>query len=257
MYAGILGAAAPPDFHFAPATAAQRPATIRSILLFAHPAGVRGAAARRAWLLADALGARLRTVHVWDPRDAESVRRALLPHLEVDLVVVGTWNGLTSATAGDMAAVVLRHASCPVLVVQRRGAPRYAKILATVRGQERCRELLRLAALVDAQAEIEVFHAATRQDDGFAHRARWMDGCRQLLPQRRLSFSDSFGTRRNRVLAEIGCGDVGLQAAIQQQRSGADLLVVREEPSRWRLRPRRSVVERALAAAECDVLALA
>ena len=43
--------------------------------------------------------------------------------------------------------------------------------------------------------------------------------------------TDSYDTRRNRVQSAIGRGDPSQQALVQQQRSGADLIVVGKHPA--------------------------
>ena len=43
--------------------------------------------------------------------------------------------------------------------------------------------------------------------------------------------TDSYDTRRNRVLSAVGHGDVARQTVVQQQNSGAELIVVGRHPS--------------------------
>lgn len=222
----------------------------RAIHLLTDPARPDGAATRRARLLAHALGANLRPLQLRDLRGPD-VRRALREDAASGLLVLGA-----AAGADKLQALALRHAAVPVLVARSAEPARYARILATVQGSASCGDVVRVAAAVDPDADIEIFHAVARPNADRPHDAAWHEDWEPRLPGRTVSFSDSWATRRNRVLAEIGCGHVGDQAAIQQEQSGADLIVLRAQPRSWPSLFRRGVVERALDLARSDVLVL-
>src|SRR6185369_3457359 len=98
---------------------------------------------------------------------------------------------------------------------------------------------VKLAATFDSSAELEIFHAISTLDESklrsaeaHEHMVRaYRERCLKQAQERMVSFSDSFDTRRNRVLTTIGRGDPARQAVIQQEDSGADLVVLGKKRS--------------------------
>ena len=86
----------------------------------------------------------------------------------------------------------------------------------------------------NGQAAIELFHAVTPMHEGKLRYAdvsshvidAYRHACARHARERMLWLSDASIARRNRVVSSIGRGDPARQAAVQQQYSKADLLVV-------------------------------
>ncbi|WP_418128910.1 universal stress protein [Variovorax sp. 375MFSha3.1] len=154
-----------------------------------------------------------------------------------DLVVIGDEPGRSLAAffRGQPAERLLRAAQRPVLVVRLDAqAGSYRRMLVAVDLMEESRPLVDLACAFDAQADVELFHAFTPMHEG---RLRYADvsahvidayrhTCARHARERMLWLSDASSARRNRVVSSVGRGDPARQAAVQQQYSGADLLVV-------------------------------
>jgi len=154
-----------------------------------------------------------------------------------DLVVIGDEpdRSLAAFFRGQPAERLLRAAQRPVLVVRLDAqAGSYRRMLVAVDLMEESRPLVDLAFAFDAQADVELFHAFTPMHEG---RLRYADvsahvidayrhACARQARERMLWLSDASSARRNRVVSSVGRGDPARQAAVQQQYSGADLLVV-------------------------------
>jgi len=154
-----------------------------------------------------------------------------------DLVVIGDEpdRSLAAFFRGQPAERLLRAAQRPVLVVRLHAqAGGYAHILVAVDLMEASRPLVDAACAFDSQADIELFHAFTpihegklRYADVSAHAIdAYRHACARHARERMLWLSDASSARRNRVVSSIGRGDPARQASVQQQYSGADLLVV-------------------------------
>ncbi len=134
---------------------------------------------------------------------------------------------------------LLRACDRPVLLARTEPRPHYARILIGVDFSERSRALLAYAAALDPQASLELFHAIDRHGEAYlkaaevsehainAYRASRLQGAQDRI----LRLTDSFGPRRNRVQTALGRGDAGRQLVVQQEHSGADLVVVGAD--RW------------------------
>lgn len=153
-----------------------------------------------------------------------------------DLLVVADRRerSLAALLFGRLPARLARLCRCPILVSKRPAARQYRRILVAVAFSPAASKLVRLAGALDEQAEIELFHAISTLDDAKLRSAEvsfqalqaYRQACLRQARGRILKLTDSFGTRRNRVLSALGRGDPARQAAIQQQHAGADLVVV-------------------------------
>ncbi|MET3391362.1 nucleotide-binding universal stress UspA family protein [Variovorax sp. 1140] len=154
-----------------------------------------------------------------------------------DLVVIGDEpdRSLAAFFRGQPAERLLRASQRPVLVTRLHAqAGGYARILVAVDLIEESRSLVDLACDFDEQADIELFHAFTPMHEGKLRYAdvsahaidAYRHACARQARERMLWLSDASNARRNRVVSSIGRGDPARQAAVQQQYTGADLLVV-------------------------------
>lgn len=171
---------------------------------------------------------------------------------------------LASWWRGQPLQQLLRHWPSPVLVTRGVPQPNYRRILATIDLSDRSKALVAAAAAMDPQAELELFHAVSTREQASRYElevppqaasASYREECARFLRYRMVSMTDSFETRRNRVLATIGQGEIGRQTVIQQEHSGADLVVVgsRRQSLLGELL-RGSVAWRVVAEAASDVL---
>lgn len=158
---------------------------------------------------------------------------------------------------------LLRRANCPVLVARQAATGHYRRILVAVDFSPRAGSLLNVAAQIDAGAALEVFHAVSTLGEARlrsaeateqavrAYRAR----CMKDAQDRMLTLTDAFDTRRNRLSAVIGRGDPGRQTVVQQEHTGADLVVVgKTRTSAWEDFLCGSVAHRVLSWGTSDVL---
>jgi len=154
-----------------------------------------------------------------------------------DLVVIGDEpdRSLAAFFRGQPAERLLRASQRPVLVTRLHAqAGGYARILVAVDLIEESRSLVDLACDFDEQADIELFHAFTPMHEGKLRYAdvsahaidAYRHACARQARERMLWLSDASNARRNRVVSSIGRGDPARRAAVQQQYTGADLLVV-------------------------------
>ncbi|QNK65938.1 universal stress protein [Variovorax sp. PAMC26660] len=153
-----------------------------------------------------------------------------------DLLVVGDVRAPCTLALfhGQPVERLLRAARKPVLVARLDAATRYRRILVAVDLTDESRHLVELAWAFDSAAEVELFHALNTMHEGKLRYADVSDyaikslrhACARHARERMLSLSDSSTARRNRVVSAIGQGDPARQAAVQQQYSKAELLVV-------------------------------
>ncbi len=149
----------------------------------------------------------------------------------------------------------LQRVPCPVLLVQNEAAHPYAHVLVGLdvsASAPTSPNVLPWASGLQASAKVELF----RSQPGplpCATTQAWQDKLRQ-----RLRLSDPFEARRNRVDWKTGTRDLVRQLVVQQERSGADLLVLGQMPRhpllRWLGAPRWA--QRLLRQVPCDVLAV-
>jgi nucleotide-binding universal stress UspA family protein len=153
-----------------------------------------------------------------------------------DLLVIGEHDEepITAFFAGQPVERLLRVVPCPVLVVRLDVLHRYRRIVVAVDFTAQSRQLVELASAMDGAAEVELFHALSKVNEG---KLRYADvseqavkayhhGCLREAHERMFRLTDSSTARRNRVLSSIGHGDAARQAVVQQQYAGAELLVV-------------------------------
>ena len=240
-------------------------------------------ALERAALLAAAHGAQLRllfaadtAVPMFDDPQARLVQRArqlsrrhglpvqamplepgsaLCAAAQADLLVLDARMGRArqSLWRGSLLMQLLRRAPCPVLVVQEAPQAAYDHVLVDVDFSSASRALVRYAGGLQTAATMELFHGADRREPTVAQ-AYHQDARRQAR-QRRVRLSDAFHARRNRVAMTTGTQDAVQQLVVQQQRTGADLLVLGHLPhgllrNWWQGRRMR----RLLGGVDCDVL---
>ncbi|MGV3570829.1 MAG: universal stress protein [Ramlibacter sp.] len=182
-----------------------------------------------------------------------------------DLVVVPHRRQRSTAAffRGQPVARLLRLCRCPVLVARSSRSPHYARILVGVDFSPASAALVEIAAQLDPRSELEIFHAVSTLHEARLRSAeateaavrRYREQCVQDARQRMIALTDSFVARRNRYLATIGRGDPGMQAIVQQQHSGADLVVVgKRSATAWEDFLCGSVAHRILSWGSSDVL---
>ncbi len=141
---------------------------------------------------------------------------------------------LAALFAGQPAQRLLRSTGSPVLVVRSVPAKAYDRILVAVDISPECFEVVAAAAALEPTAELELFHATSTLKEAWLRSAEasekavraYRQACTRHAKQRLLRISDSFSARRNRVQTTIGRGDPARQALIQQEHTGAALMVV-------------------------------
>ena len=158
-----------------------------------------------------------------------------------DLVVWGTApvRGMRSFFAGDPVEQFLRIAKRPVLVVRREAERDYRSLIVAVDFSEASRALVDVSFTLSKSAQVELFHAVSTANEGKLRYAEvseqamkaYRNACRRHAQDRMFWLTDSYDSRRNRVLSAIGHGDAARQTVVQQQNSGAELIVVGRHPS--------------------------
>ena len=158
---------------------------------------------------------------------------------------------------------LLQRCHCPILVVKTTPAQPYTRVLVSVNLNTAARALVRYANGFEATAELELFHAVTGYTSS---RLRMADVSTEAIAayeqtthiqttQQILKLTDSFDTRRNRVMSAIGQGDPARQAAVQQEAINADLIVVgKRQHAPWLDLLFESTSQRLLRWASSDIL---
>ncbi|MGJ7544883.1 universal stress protein [Variovorax sp. LT1R16] len=162
---------------------------------------------------------------------------------------------------------LLRAVACPVLVTRREALHRYRRLLVAVDFTPASKRMVALAWALDGTAQVELFHALSGAPEGRLRLADASDQAIKACRHQRLGaarermfwLSDSTPANDRRLVSAIGQGDPARQAAVQQQASGAELLVVGK---RQRVGPFAaladlligSVAQRVLGMATADVL---
>ncbi|RZL91174.1 MAG: universal stress protein [Variovorax sp.] len=166
----------------------------------------------------------------------------LLPEVSsADLVVWGTAavRSLRTFFMGQPVEELLRTAKRPVLVVRREAENDYRSLIVAVDFTEASRGLVDLGFALSKSAQVELFHAVSTANEGKLRYAEVSDRaikayrsqCRRYAQDRMFWLTDSYDSRRNRVLSAVGHGDAARQTVVQQQNSGAELIVVGRQPS--------------------------
>jgi len=182
-----------------------------------------------------------------------------------DLVVVPhrSERSLSAFFRGQPVERLLRLCRRPVLVARASRGPHYARILVGVDLTPASAQLLVFAARLDPRSELEVFHAVSTLNEARLRSAEateaavrlYREKCVAHARERMVVLTDSFVARRNRFLATVGRGDPGTQAIVQQQHSGADLVVVGKSAApAWSDFLSGSVAQRVLNWGTSDVL---
>ena len=233
-------------------------------ILVATDLSVQGSAAvQRAWQLAHVHGASLKMAYL--PLRGRDVPDLVAQARGMDLVVLPYRHEQTFATLfrGSSVTRLLREARCPVLVTRVGSEAPYERLLVAVDFSPRSEGLARSAAHFAPDAQLQLFHAVSTRDESRlraaeateqAVRAYWRK-CVAAAQERMLVLKGSFDARRNGLHTALGRGDPARQTVVQQQRSGADLVVVgKARSSAWRDFLFGSVAERVLRWGGSDVL---
>lgn len=146
-------------------------------------------------------------------------------------------------------AQLLRRAPCPVLVVQQPAQGAYGHVLVALDAAPAVPALLRYAGALEGSARVELFHACPVRgpcDATLAYRSQ---------EQWRVRLSDAFEARRNRVDLRVDGQDLARQLVVQQERVGADLIVLGHRRRGLLTETLRgAVARRLLQGVRCDVL---
>ena len=158
-----------------------------------------------------------------------------------DLLVWGTApvRGLRSFFSGQPVERMLRSCQRPILVVRNPADGPYRSLVVAVDFSEASRGLVELAFALNKDAQVELFHAINTVNEGKLRYAEvseqairaYREECRRYAQDRMFWLTDSYDARRNRVMSAIRYGNPARQVAVQQQRSGAELIVVGKHPS--------------------------
>ena len=177
----------------------------------------------------------------WVGRIPDSVDDLLAASRQADLVIWGTEQvtGLRAFAAGQPYEALFRQSKRPVLVVRAQPSEAYRKVLVAVDFSEASRRLVEYGLALNTSADVELFHAISTANEGKLRYAEVSDdsirayrqACRRYAQDRMFWLTDSYDARRNRVMAGIGHGDPARQAVVQQEHSGAELIVVGKHPS--------------------------
>jgi len=166
----------------------------------------------------------------------------LLPEVScADLVVWGTASvkSLRSFFMGQPVEELLRTVRRSVLLVRREADHAYRSVIVAVDFTEASRGLVDLGFALNKSARVELFHAVSTANEGKLRYAEVSDQaikayhseCRRYAQDRMFWLTDSYDARRNRVSSALGHGDAARQTVVQQQNSGAELIVVGRQPS--------------------------
>ena len=202
--------------------------------------------------------------------------RALAVAADADLLVVDRrlerqWH---KPWRGSALTHCLRNSPCPVLVVQQAPVSEqvesasYARMLVAVDGTDRAREVLHFAADLQGSTAVDLFQSrdpglsgsAEEQEFGVLEQFReeLERDTAEALEARHLRIKDADDARRNRVDSHNGTRDVTRQIMVQQQRSGADLIVIGAPRKHWLDRVALSTrAVRLVDLVACDVLVCA
>jgi nucleotide-binding universal stress UspA family protein len=227
----------------------------------AVPRGASRGLANAALDLEASLDLRVRAV----PVTAHTLEDLAAQAKGMDLVVLPHRRERSTAAffRGQPVQRLLRSCTCPVLVTRKMSGGHYRRILVAVDFSTESASLVKLGANLDARAELELFHAIStlgearlRSADAAEHAIRaYRERCLRYAQDCMLTLTDSCDARGNQLLTVIGWGDPGRQTVLQQERSGADLVVLgTRRTSAWEDFFCGSVAHRVLSWGSSDVL---
>lgn len=172
---------------------------------------------------------------------AFSVDDVLPEARRADLLVWGTARvkSVRSFFMGQPVESILRKAQRPVLVVRREVKEAYRSLLVAVDFSEASHRLVELGFAISKSAQVELFHAISTANEGKLRYAEvseraikmYRQACQRYAQDRMFWLTDSYDSRRNRLLSALGRGEPARQTAVQQQRSGAELIIVGKHPA--------------------------
>lgn len=208
-------------------------------------------------------GLRLRATAV--PVNAHALDDLLAASRGMDLVVLPHRRERSTGAffRGQPVLPLLRAARCPVLVARHADQPHYRRILVALGFAAESLPLAELAAGIDPRAELELFHAVDTANESRLRFAEATENavrayrrrCLEHARRRMLALADAFEARHRRVLTAFGRGDAGHQVVLQQEHSGADLVVVgKRRSTAWDDFFSGSVAHRVLSWGRSDVL---
>ena len=110
----------------------------------------------------------------------------------------------------------------------------YRSLIVAVDFTEASRKLVDIGFAIDPSAQVELFHAVSTANEMKLRYAEVSDRaikayrneCRRYAQDRMFWLTDSYDSRRNRVLSTVGHGDAARQTLVQQQNSGAELIII-------------------------------
>jgi nucleotide-binding universal stress UspA family protein len=236
---------------------------IESILVATDLSVEENVAVQRASQLARAHGADIKLAYL--PLDGQNVPTLAGLARGVDLVVLRHRSRRSTAAFFRAQPVMrlLRECECPVLVTRDARDGAYLRTLVGIDLSARSEALVGYAADFAPEASLELFHAIGTREEAKLRSADATEHAISLYrrrvqadaAERMLTLTDSFDARRNRFLTTTGRGDPGMQLVVQQQRSGADLVVVgKSRSSAWGDFLCGSVAHRVLSWGSSDVL---
>lgn len=129
---------------------------------------------------------------------------------------------------------LMRRCQCPVLIVKQAPSAGYGRILVAVEFTAESEKLVRYASSFEDESELELFHCFEPSNNaGLRAKMGTVEmmtaSLRAALPDtqsRSLRLSDSFDTRRNRVMSLAGRGEPAREIAVHQDFVRADLVIV-------------------------------
>lgn len=152
------------------------------------------------------------------------------------LLVVGPvwrrrWTSIFLRTGLDH---LVRESGCPVLVVKQAASRAYTDVLVAVDLSPRSSDLIGYAREFANPSQVKLFHAIDTVEESRLRladvsletvRANRMNS-RGRARERLVQLMRSLGGSKSAVSVDVGNGDPAYQAAVEQQASGAELVVV-------------------------------
>ena len=158
-----------------------------------------------------------------------------------DLLVWGTApvRGVGAFFRGQPLEGLLRKCPRPVLVVREPARGPYRSMVVAVDFSEASRGLVEFGFALNKVARVELFHAVATFKEGKLRYAgvseeiieAYRAHCLREASDRMVWLADTYDACRDGVLSAIRYGSPAKQVVVQQQRSGAELIVVGKHPS--------------------------